>query len=143
LTSARIINAVANALVDKLRFAIMIYPIGTRSRRAGNPDPGSCQGHAALAVGRRPSHDSRYIIARTGRCERNVCHVAVVIGYSSLTIGIRQDSPSFDANFDRVKHIVARPNIGKNDRYWDPWIGNPLVAGSSPARPTSELYDLG
>jgi hypothetical protein len=35
---------------------------------------------------------------------------------------------------------VTQPNTRSNRNCSDPWVANPLVAGSSPARPTPEAH---
>ena len=60
---------------------------------------------------------------------------AAVIDYSSIMIGMRQDLLGSRGSVMRSERIAAQENIGTALRYWDPWFGNPLVAGSAPPAP--------
>ena len=64
----------------------------------------------ALTATAPPCEPGRY-------SEEMLCHLMVVIVYSSIMIGIRPDLPSSDKSSDPAKHVAAKENIGKNDRY--------------------------
>jgi hypothetical protein len=70
------------------------------------------------------------------------CHQFVIV-YSSTVIGICHQLLGCDQSLEAVKHSAAQVITGKNGGRQDRRFGNPLVAGSSPARPTSEVYDFG
>jgi hypothetical protein len=57
-----------------------------------------------------------------------LCHLTVVIVYSSIMIGICSDLPSSDKSLEPVKHVVVQPITGMNGGCHDLRSGNPLVA---------------
>jgi ferredoxin-NADP reductase len=48
-----------------------------------------------------------------------------------------------ERNCLRANHLMAQQETGSNRNCPDRWVANPLVAGSSPARPIRYLYDVG
>jgi leucine-zipper of insertion element IS481 len=66
-----------------------------------------------------------------------------VIAYSSTLIGICHQLPGCDQSLEAVKHGAVQAITGMNRGGQDRRFGNPLVAGSSPARPTQNMYYLG
>ncbi|MFZ3306596.1 MAG: hypothetical protein WA227_23805, partial [Mycobacterium sp.] len=52
--------------------------------------------------------------------------------------GNRLELPGSYRGFEMVNPVVAQSETGNNRDYQDRKNANPLVAGSSPARPTSE-----
>jgi hypothetical protein len=63
----------------------------------------------------------------------------VVIVYSSAITENRPELPSYDPRVADVKRVVGQANIGNDHCSQEARFGNPLVVGSSPARPTSEV----
>jgi hypothetical protein len=70
--------------------------------------------------------------------EGMVCDPLVVIVYSSIMIGIRQDLPGLAGAFGESNTLQRRGIPARTQAVKTHGLGNPLVAGSSPARPTSE-----
>jgi hypothetical protein len=62
-----------------------------------------------------------------------------LIDYSSLMTENQWDVPGPDETFEFLNYLVAKAKSGIPGNHWDPRFGNPLVAGSSPARPTLKL----
>jgi hypothetical protein len=67
-----------------------------------------------------------------------VGQLLVVIVYSSTMIGICPELSASDRIFEAIKHTAAQAIIGMNGGRQDNRFDNPLVAGSSPARPTTQ-----
>jgi hypothetical protein len=74
---------------------------------------------------------------------RESCHRAEVIVYSSTMIGNCPELSGSDRILEPIKYTAAQAITGMNGGRQDRRSGNPLVAGSGPARPTSEVYDVG
>jgi hypothetical protein len=87
------------------------------------------------AVDPRPSLDSHRTTRMRASMVRGVsCHQVVVIIYSSTMIGICHQLLGCDHSLETVKHGAAQVITGNNGGRQDRRFGNPLVAGSSPAR---------
>jgi hypothetical protein len=70
--------------------------------------------------------------------------LVVVIAYSSITIGIRQDLSGPDGTLGAIKHIAAQVITGKNGGRQDRRFGNPLVvSGSRYAKQSVDACSVG
>jgi hypothetical protein len=87
---------------------------------------------AELLTATAPSRKSAFI------GEGLWCQLLVVIVYSSTMIEIGPELSGSDGILDPIKHSAVQAITGMNGGRQDHRFGNPLVAGSSPARPTSE-----
>ena len=60
----------------------------------------------------------------------------MLIDYSSLMTVNQRDAPGPDKILRVLNYVVAQTKSSIVGKHWDPRFGNPLVAGSSPARRT-------
>src|ERR1700730_11673843 len=61
-----------------------------------------------------------------------------VVVYSTPMTRNRPELPGSGRSRWTTNHLVTQQKIRNDRTYPDLWVANPLVAGSSPARPTSE-----
>src|ERR1700730_11830915 len=74
--------------------------------------------------------------SETARVHRNTVTRKSVVVYSTLMTQNGLELPGSGRSRWATNHLVTQQKIRNNRTYPDLWVVNPLVAGSSPARPT-------